>query len=101
MIDELSDDEEYRTLLWFVDSPVWKSILRPAFETRLAALYVKLLDPSTKRKEMVPDDYIRGQLAVVQWLLTWPPKRAKTLQDAFRQFDLEQTGDVGASTAPH
>jgi hypothetical protein len=42
--------------------------------------YMDLLEPSTVRKDKMPDDYLRGQIAALKWLIEWPEKELEEAQ---------------------
>lgn len=89
-------EEEEQALRWLITSPSWNEVVRPKIEERMVILYNKLIDPTQKRKEEVSDDYIRGQIAVIRWLVAWPAKRQKALQDRLREvqaFNVRQNGE--------
>lgn len=59
-------------------SPGWQKHLRPMLESRRDTMFAALRDPSVARKAGIPDDFIRGQLAVLDMLLTYPAMVAET-----------------------
>lgn len=72
----------------------WTDVLRPAVAEKVKTLYAKLIDPSEKRKENLPDDFIRGEIASLKWILEWPEKEmqaaARALKEAEERAKLEE-----------
>jgi hypothetical protein len=74
----------------------------PAMKERLLVLFKQLSIPTQTRKDNIPDDFIRGQIAAFNWIVEWPEKRAKFLQEQFKEEIDLLVGEErnGAATAP-
>lgn len=66
--------DRHRYLGYLLMSPGWKEVILPTIGERAKMLYDKLIDPKESRKENLPDDFIRGQIAVLKWIIEWPEK---------------------------
>ena len=85
--EEFNLEEELQFLDWFLTSPAWNNVIIPELKKRMELLYNKLIDPTKKRKEETSDDFIRGQIAAVRWMVAWPSKRQAALRE--RMDDIE------------
>lgn len=63
------DIEALRSVLY---SPAWETEFAPWLERLIARWTEDLLIPSVTRKNLVPDDYLRGGIAVARALLAFP-----------------------------
>lgn len=81
-------EDEQHQLVHFLNNEGWNSVVKPELTRKVKALYEKLLDPKIVRKEELPDDFIRGQIAAFRYVVEWPVKRAQTLD--LRKKDKER-----------
>lgn len=98
-----SISDEHRALGWMLQSEGWIGVVRPVIAERVRALYAKLLDPSKKRKEGMPDDFIRGEIAALKWMIEWPEQAMSRVAAQMREQDIlnaELNQTNGASTVP-
>jgi len=82
---ELSD--EHRHLAGMLQSYGWESVMKVIIAEKVKGLYVRLLDPTKKRKEEVPDDFIRGEIAALKWIIEWPEKEMAQVARRIREAE--------------
>lgn len=97
MRSNLPVDEVHAQLGWLLMSQGWMAVMRPAITERAKVLTARLLDPTAGRKDRIPDDFIRGQVAALRWLIEWPEKE---MQKASQAMMAEQDATQGGAT-PH
>ena len=52
--------------------PAWEHILKPVIAEKVKVYYAQLLDPSVVRKDYAPDDFLRGAIGALKWVITYP-----------------------------
>lgn len=62
-------DNEIDHLRWVLLSPSYEDYFRPYMERMRSSLAQKLLDPSNDRKEVFPDDFLRGGIIMIDGLI--------------------------------
>ena len=74
-------DREHEQFAYLILSPAW-NMYKAGIVEKVKILYHQLVNPSQERKDAAPDDYIRGQIEALRWVLEWPEKEmnAATLQ---------------------
>lgn len=85
-------DDYHRYLGYLLMSPGWNEIFKPKIAERAKVLYDRLIDPSAKRKDNLPDDYIRGQIATLKWILEWPEKAMQLVANQIKEDTIMQEG---------
>lgn len=83
---DLSD--YHRWLGYLLMSPAWNEIFKPKVAERGKILYDKLIDPKASRKENLPDDYIRGQIAALKWMMEWPEKEMGLVANRIKEAEI-------------
>lgn len=89
----------HQDLGWLLMSTGWNDVMKPAVVERAKSLTSRLLDPSAQRKDRLPDDYIRGQIAALRWLIEWPEKEMQ--QAAVAMNAAEEMRQAQGGTTPH
>lgn len=80
---EFKDDlARAQAIVEAIAMPGWQHVLKPIFEERRHAMVVAMRDPSLARKYKVPDDYIRGQLDILDLLLDHPAELIESVRNA-------------------
>lgn len=64
--------EEHQALSHLLLHPAWEGIIKKGIAERVNSYYTQLIDPSVKRKDATPDDFIRGYIAALKWVVSWP-----------------------------
>lgn len=85
-------DDYHRYLGYLLMSPAWNEVFKPQIAERAKSLYEKLIDPKTSRKENLPDDFIRGQIVALKWILEWPEKKMQIVASQIKERELMQEG---------
>lgn len=62
---------EILAILALEGTPGWVALVSRA-EVRLTTMRKAMMDPSKERQEKLPDDYLRGQIEALEWLITLP-----------------------------
>jgi len=75
---------EHDQLSHLLLSPAWDGIIKAAVNQRVKMMYDQLVDPSKKRKERLPDDYIRGFIGACRWMLTFPEEEMNRAIEAIQ-----------------
>jgi len=70
MIEGLS--REHELLANLLQHPAWEGILKPVVTERVRIYYAQLIDPSQARKDSANDDFIRGAIVSLRWVLEYP-----------------------------
>lgn len=65
-------DEAHEALSRLLMNPAWEGVIKSRINLMVKALYNQIIDPSQSRKDRASDDYIRGQLAALKWVVTFP-----------------------------
>lgn len=65
------DEHEIGHLEFVLNSPSYDRVFKPYLERLRNGLNQRLLDPSSKRKDEYPDDFLRGCINVVDGQLTF------------------------------
>ena len=100
-VGDFSIEERYQLVSSLSTHEGWTKIAIPIISNRVKTLYTRLIDPSERRKEALPDDYIRGQIAALKWMIEWPDKQLAVLTEmVVHRADEQQKGINGAATAP-
>lgn len=68
----------------------WTEFFVPTLKQSRDAAIAQLLDPSVERKQDYPDDFLRGQISMLEWLLTHPQTLLQE-QDAKNAKDQEES----------
>lgn len=69
--EQLKDREVY-AIIEMVEDRGWP-IFEARMQRRLNAMKKSLLTDATRaRKEKLPDDYLRGGIEALEWVLAWP-----------------------------
>lgn len=63
---------EHEALRFMVTCPAWEGLYKARCAEQMKYLMARLLEPSQKRKDDEPDDYLRGQIEALKWSITWP-----------------------------
>jgi hypothetical protein len=63
---------EHQALSHLLLHPAWEGIIKKGIAERAAAYNNQLIDPSVSRKDVAPDDFIRGYIAALKWVVSWP-----------------------------
>jgi hypothetical protein len=63
-------------------------LLRARMQDVVRLYYEQILIPSSKRKDSVPDDFIRGAIAALREMTEWPESEVKA---AYGEIELEAT----------
>lgn len=58
-------------------SPGWQQVFQPLMEEKYRMYEVALRNPDIARKAKMPDDFIRGALATLEWIMTTPRLNAE------------------------
>lgn len=90
MDKELDDLQRARIIEEGLAGEFWRKILLPLLTLRKKALEAALRDPDVARKYKMPDDYIRGGLALAELLLDQPALLAETIRNAEIEEVLEK-----------
>jgi hypothetical protein len=78
-------DARHKDLGFLLMSNAWNEVMKPEVARRVKGLYAQLIDPSTKRKDRLPDDFIRGQIEALKWMLEWPEKEMQLVSGMLRE----------------
>ena len=82
----MSISREHELLNDLIRSPAWEGLLKPIIAEKVAIYYKRLLDPAGSRKDLIPDDFIRGQIEALRWVVTYPQMEI----DEARRIDEEE-----------
>ena len=52
--------------------PAWEHILKPVIAEKVSVYYAQLLDPSQARKDSASDDFLRGAIIALRWVVKYP-----------------------------
>jgi hypothetical protein len=52
--------------------PAWEGILKPVIVERVQGYYTCLLNPSAARKDATNDDFLRGAIVSLKWVVEYP-----------------------------
>lgn len=66
-------------------SPAWEALYKPKITEEVKLLYQQILDPSQKRKDSRPDDYLRGMIAGLRFAIEWPEQEMELAAARLRQ----------------
>jgi len=69
-------DREHQVLEHLLGHDGWL-LVRARMLDIVRLYYEQLLNPSAKRKDMVPDDFIRGAIAALREVIEWPESEVK------------------------
>lgn len=64
--------------------------MKPVISARAKVYYEQLLDPSQTRQSQMSDDFIRGQIQALKWVITYPEEELK----AYRAAEQEEEAAV-------
>lgn len=67
--------DEHEALSHLLLSPGWELIIKRAINQKVKALYDRIIDPAGDRKDRLPDDYIRGYIAGLRWVVSFPEEQ--------------------------
>jgi len=84
---ELSD--EHTALAFTVSTRGWEELFKPRIAQRAQEYYELLLDPAVSRKEKMNDDYLRGAIAALKWVVTWPDLELNAAATAVQEANRE------------
>jgi len=80
-----------------IGSPGWNETLVPLISQRAKMLYDQLLEPSKTRQDKLPDDFIRGQIAALRWVVSGP---RELVEAAVRASSEEEAAKDAAPIPP-
>jgi hypothetical protein len=63
---------EHELLENLLAHPAWEHILKPVITEKVTLYYSQLLSPTQGRKDVAPDDYLRGAIEALRWVVTYP-----------------------------
>lgn len=94
-------DEKHRNLAHLLLSLGWNDVFKPVALQRIKTLYDRLLDPQGSRKDKLPDDFVRGQIAALRWALEWPEKEMAIVAQALREREEDEAVNLQRGATPH
>ena len=65
-------DRTHHLLASLTAHPGWEELMKPVIAARVRVYYDQLINPSAARKETVPDDFLRGAIDALKWVVTYP-----------------------------
>lgn len=68
----MSLSREHELLANLLQHPAWEGILKPVITERVRIYYAQLVDPSQARKDSANDDFIRGGIVALRWVVEYP-----------------------------
>lgn len=77
---------EHELLENLLTHPAWEHILKSVINEKVKVYYAQLLDPSAARKDSASDDFLRGGIVALRWVITYPQAEI----DAARQEAQEE-----------
>jgi len=86
------DHDKVGHLAYIVNSPSWLDFFEPMLNDMVNSCHALLADPSLKRKNDRPDDFLRGQIVTIRNLLEIPHfviAEAREREDAARKSQEE------------
>lgn len=91
---QMSDlSREHEQLAYLLLSPAWEALYKARVAQEVKVLYQQLLDPSQKRKDKQPDDFIRGMIAGLRFAIEWPEQEMELAAQQVRD-EAEQEGET-------
>jgi hypothetical protein len=63
---------EHELLANLLQHPAWEGILKPVVAERVKIYYSELVNPSDERRKRMTDDFIRGAIVSLRWVLEYP-----------------------------
>jgi len=72
------------------NSPGWIQVFQPLLEEKHRTNTIALRNPDLARKAKLPDDYIRGVLDTVEWLMTVPRQAAEVDRNVGVQDEMHE-----------
>jgi len=73
----MSLSREHELLENLLQHPAWEGILKPVIVERVQQYYASLLDPSVARKDSANDDFLRGAIVSLKWVVEYPQTEIK------------------------
>lgn len=68
----MSLSREHELLANLLQHPAWEGILKPVIVERVRIYYDNLLNPSVQRKDAANDDFLRGAIVSLKWVVEYP-----------------------------
>jgi len=65
-------DEAHEALSRLLLNPAWDGVIKTRINLMVKTLYNQIIDPSQNRKDRASDDFIRGQIQALKWVVTFP-----------------------------
>jgi len=63
---------EHELLENLLQHPAWEGILKPVIAEKVRTYYDALLNPSVDRKDTTNDDFLRGAIVSLKWVVEYP-----------------------------
>jgi hypothetical protein len=63
---------EHELLANLLQHPAWEGILKPVVADQVKLYYSQLVDPSQSRQNRASDDFIRGAIVSLRWVVEYP-----------------------------
>lgn len=70
----MSLSREHELLANLLEHPAWAGILKPVIAEQVKLYYTQLVDPSQVRKDTASDDFIRGAIVSLRWVVEYPQR---------------------------
>lgn len=75
------------------NSQGWCMVFQPLLEDKRRTMMMALRDPSLARKAKLPDDFIRGVLDTVEWIMATPRINAEVDRNVAVEDELQAQRD--------